>query len=180
MKAIETVYKGYRFRSRLEARWAVYLDVIGWQWEYEPEGFEFDDGTRYLPDFKVNCSEPFWIEVKATQPTFEEKRKASLLVSGSKLPLIWAIGLPEPIAMASDLPLMAWDEDTGIVVLNGGTIDAYCFTKWNRIGWGMGELNEPDAHTTEACIEAKKARFEFGERGGPIVTSAGVVGRGFK
>ena len=27
IKAIETYYKGYRFRSRLEARWAVFFDL---------------------------------------------------------------------------------------------------------------------------------------------------------
>ena len=29
IKAIETYYKGYRFRSRLEARWAVFFDAAG-------------------------------------------------------------------------------------------------------------------------------------------------------
>jgi len=38
--AIETRYKGYRFRSRLEARWAVFFDALGVIWEYEKEGFE--------------------------------------------------------------------------------------------------------------------------------------------
>ena len=74
MKAIETHYNGYRFRSRLEARWAVFFDALGVSYEYEPEGFELDDGTWYLPDFRVKCygtrgecdSEPFdlYIEVK--------------------------------------------------------------------------------------------------------------------
>lgn len=49
-KAIETEYDGYLFRSRLEARWAVFFDAMGIEFDYEPEGFEFD-GTRYLPDF---------------------------------------------------------------------------------------------------------------------------------
>lgn len=49
--AIETKYNGYKFRSRLEARWAVFFDAAGIEYEYEPEGFELDDGTRYLPDF---------------------------------------------------------------------------------------------------------------------------------
>jgi hypothetical protein len=31
---------GYRFRSRLEARWAVFFDVAGIPWQYEPEGFD--------------------------------------------------------------------------------------------------------------------------------------------
>ena len=48
--AIETEYDGYRFRSRLEAKWAVFFDAMGIVFDYEPEGFEFD-GTRYLPDF---------------------------------------------------------------------------------------------------------------------------------
>jgi hypothetical protein len=40
INAIETHYKGYRFRSRLEARWAVFFDALGYEWQYEPEGFE--------------------------------------------------------------------------------------------------------------------------------------------
>ena len=55
IKPIETIYKGYRFRSRLEARWAVFFDALGVKWEYEPEGFELPSGKRYLPDFKVDC-----------------------------------------------------------------------------------------------------------------------------
>jgi hypothetical protein len=61
IKAIETRYKGYRFRSRLEARWAVFFDALGLSWEYEPEGFETDAGW-YLPDFKVQHLG--WFEVK--------------------------------------------------------------------------------------------------------------------
>lgn len=52
IKAIETAYKGYRFRSRLEARWAVFFDSLGKKWEYEPEGFYLKAGM-YLPDFHV-------------------------------------------------------------------------------------------------------------------------------
>lgn len=48
IKAIETKYKGYRFRSRLEARWAVFFDALGVRWEYEIEGFEKDVGGRVV------------------------------------------------------------------------------------------------------------------------------------
>jgi len=50
MKAIETHYDGYRFRSRLEARWAYFFNKAGVRYEYEPEGFVVD-GKPYLPDF---------------------------------------------------------------------------------------------------------------------------------
>lgn len=53
IKPIETCYNGYRFRSRLEARWAVFFNAINADWEYEPEGFVLKDGTYYLPDFRL-------------------------------------------------------------------------------------------------------------------------------
>lgn len=64
-RAIETLYAGYRFRSRLEARWAVFFDALGLQWEYEPEGFDLD-GVWYLPDFRVKTpqGEDIWYEIK--------------------------------------------------------------------------------------------------------------------
>jgi len=60
IKPIETEYKGYRFRSRLEARWAVFFDAIGLQFEYEHEGYNLGESQYYLPDFvfpqmKIYC-----------------------------------------------------------------------------------------------------------------------------
>ena len=54
MQVRKTTYKGIEFRSRLEARWAVFFDALGLRWEYEPEGYRLDDGTCYLPDFYVH------------------------------------------------------------------------------------------------------------------------------
>lgn len=51
IKAIQTYYNGFLFRSRLEARWAVFFDKMGIQYEYEPEGLILSDGSFYLPDF---------------------------------------------------------------------------------------------------------------------------------
>lgn len=50
IKAIETEYRGHLFRSRLEARWAVFFDALGLHWLYEHQGYETPDGP-YLPDF---------------------------------------------------------------------------------------------------------------------------------
>lgn len=52
IKAIETHYDGYRFRSRLEARWAVFFNAVRLEYQYEMEGFEMGK-TRYLPDFYI-------------------------------------------------------------------------------------------------------------------------------
>lgn len=70
--AIETQYGGCRFRSRLEARWAVAFDALGVRWQYEPEGFEVgyrlsmrDENFRYLPDFWLP-ELGLWVEVKGS------------------------------------------------------------------------------------------------------------------
>ena len=59
IKAIPTTYGGTRFRSRLEARWAAFFDLVGWKWEYEPVDF---DG--WCPDFLVHRAVPVYAEVK--------------------------------------------------------------------------------------------------------------------
>lgn len=65
VKAIETRYAGCRFRSRLEARWAVFFDTLNIPWQYEPQGFTLSDGRNYLPDFLLpECGT--WIEVKGS------------------------------------------------------------------------------------------------------------------
>lgn len=96
IKPIETKYKGYRFRSRLEARWAVFFDALGIKWEYEHEGYILDDNTWYLPDFYL----PDWdtyIEIKAKMPTQEELDKIIKMakVEDKKIkPSYIAIGTP--------------------------------------------------------------------------------------
>lgn len=71
IKAIETQWKGYRFRSRLEARWAVFFEHLGVRWDYEPEGFKtgWHEGRQrdWLPDFQIwlrDGKSPYWVEVK--------------------------------------------------------------------------------------------------------------------
>lgn len=61
----ETRYNGYLFRSRLEARWAIYLDALGIEYSYEPETFDLGDGVYYLPDFYLPLFDSF-MEIKPT------------------------------------------------------------------------------------------------------------------
>jgi hypothetical protein len=76
LKPIQTKYKGHFFRSRLEARWAVFFDELGLEWYYELEGYDLGGGLYYLPDFylpELKC----WVEIKsptAVLSTLEERK----------------------------------------------------------------------------------------------------------
>jgi len=55
-----TLYEGRRYRSRLEARWAAFFDLLGWPFEYEP----YDLGA-WSPDFLLHGdARPILAEVK--------------------------------------------------------------------------------------------------------------------
>lgn len=75
IQAIQTKYKDYNFRSRLEAKWAVFFDALGLKWEYEPEGFTLPGGIRYLPDFRITSPTGLvqWYEVKPVGVTSDNK-----------------------------------------------------------------------------------------------------------
>jgi hypothetical protein len=93
LQAIETRNKGYRFRSRLEARWAVFFDKMGTRWGYEKEGFHLSNGEMYLPDFWLPDL-GVWIEVKGQKPTDAELQRCRMLRDGTDSAVAIFHGLP--------------------------------------------------------------------------------------
>jgi len=94
IKAIETKYKGYRFRSRLEARWAVFFDAFPLKWEYEPEGFDLGEEGYYLPDFYLPELD-MWVEVKPDRPLVDaEREKIEALATMTTKVVLLAVGVP--------------------------------------------------------------------------------------
>lgn len=92
IKAIETPYRGITYRSRTEARWAVYLDELRISYDYEPEGIDLG-GEWYLPDFWL--PQPgVWLEVKGVEPDERERRVAALLSKVARCPVLIAVGAP--------------------------------------------------------------------------------------
>lgn len=101
IKAIETRYKGYRFRSRTEARWAVFFDEMDIKWEYEVEGYQLrrtptSKPFYYLPDFLL-IDWDTWAEVKGAQEAFsgEDLLKMKLLAGESRKPVVCLAGRPD-------------------------------------------------------------------------------------
>jgi hypothetical protein len=90
IRPIETHYNGYRFRSRLEARYAVFFDALGLKYRYEPEGYALGAVGWYLPDFQIcfpavplagGAMDAVWIEIKPQPPSALEITRAQALAA---------------------------------------------------------------------------------------------------
>ncbi len=196
IKAIETEYKGYRFRSRLEARWAVFFDACGVKWEYKPEGFDLGDGFYYLPDFLLHdvwvrnhtkCD--LWIEVKGQMTERDAEKIIRFANSGRENDLCEVT--KSPILIVTNIPdfddpfSYIWEETEthrdprpfNFETIDGDYYAALpCITPQGRFGIIGSDYQENiDFEATEkAYALARQARFEhkYPERHKPTITIA--------
>lgn len=182
LRAIETRYKGYRFRSRLEARWAVFFDAAHIAWSYEPEGYVLPSGRHYLPDFILRNvglrttkeTRGILIEVKPTRAAADNAAQDALAQCG--------VGLDMPAVMLiGDVPSAdgggAWD---GHLQLTPWWDNNMYFARCQRCGrmkiefcessyedcsacGGLCRFGSDDAVLAFAERSARSARFEHGE-----------------
>jgi len=173
IKAIETRYRGYRFRSRLEARWAVFFDALDIRWEYEPEGFDLGGFGPYLPDFWLPQVK-MYAEVKPCWPTLLEWVKITMLCIQSQRPVLILDGPPDNINYWAVWPVRL-DATPGHEFEIYDCILDECHQYWLTEGRffactganpstfaRMRHNDEPSV----GVLAARSARFEFGENGG--------------
>ncbi len=76
-QAQDMLYGRYVFRSVTEARWALFFDKLGIDYEYEPTKFSIPGIGGYVPDFYLpNVKGGTWIEIKGKVPNPTEEAKA--------------------------------------------------------------------------------------------------------
>lgn len=188
IKAIETRYAGCRFRSRLEARWAIFFDRLDVEWEYEPEGFETSAGW-YLPDFHLPRLGG-WVEVKGGSFTQRDRARAAAFGAakwaecGEKFRVLQG-DVPRP-GTRPILPFPPrWggpQEIPGVFVLSlvhpyelaaaradpeTMEVDGRCLpgpSEWRRAPWTVGGWTFENVDA--ALAAARSARFEHGEGAG--------------
>lgn len=97
IKPIETEYNGYRFRSRLEARWAVFFDDLEIEYQYESEGYDLGKLGWYLPDFYLPKTKQFiGIKPKNVEPQTPDPKR--IYAAGKILKNCWRHRLTEASA----------------------------------------------------------------------------------
>ena len=183
IKAIETNYNGHLFRSRLEARWAMLLDIIGVEYLYENEGYELeqlgrgmvDTGTtiQYLPDFYLPVAECF-LEIKPNAPVADDDtEKIILLAIRSKKTVMVAFGPPwmdvrglpeyrihgmfycehDGVLNCYDDGILATDEADGILVSQIEPFDSE-----RRLYKGY-YLNKPPDISIQGCVSPENTKL---------------------
>lgn len=167
-----TNYNGYHFRSRLEARWAVFFEAMSIQYRYEYEDFMLPGGTRYLPDFyfpQLGYGGCFG-EVKH-QFTEEEVNKCEQLCRLTKRIVLLLEDVPDFKCVAG---LSFCDDDTEdlrntirverhpYIIMNEGKWENKLFVE---PGWedenGYFDKSYADDTYTKAVMASRYARFEF-------------------
>lgn len=89
--AVETHYDGVVFRSRLEARWAVFFNAMRVDWQYEPNRYEVGLERPYTPDFYLPRLKVF-VEVKADDPSTAARHKADALAINTSIDVVVLAG----------------------------------------------------------------------------------------
>jgi hypothetical protein len=193
IKPIETHYKGYRFRSRLEARWAVFFDALQIRWDYESEGFELG-AVKYLPDFFLPELRMF-VEVKRDKANSNEIQKAKQLMLALGYPVLVTQGMPDGYCTLVYRPVSlghwaVWSEQQRAPYTNNIRVESGSCCWWlSSLYFTIHDLqcdrqkleftgydalhilrhNERlvalNSKNTDALFTARGARFEFGETG---------------
>lgn len=91
---LPTIYRGIKYRSRTEARWARFFVAAEINFAYEPETFSLKCG-KYLPDFKLNTYGGIYVEVKGAAFTEQEKEKCRQLCELTKSIVVMLDGPPD-------------------------------------------------------------------------------------
>lgn len=153
IKPIETSYKGYRFRSRTEARWAIVFDGMDLKWEYEKEGYDLPGYGWHLPDFYLPKQpsiivDGLIIEIKGQDAKLIERAKASSLTYLLNLPVIILCGVP--------------GDHSWYLLYTDNRFDSTQYSK--ESWWTFAGIKVRKSDVQKAYEAARSSRFEFGER----------------
>lgn len=182
IRAIETRYGGCRFRSRLEARWAVCFDRLDIAWQYEPQGYEIPGAGRYLPDFWLPTL-GLWVEVKGQFRPGEWNQLVSAVEAG----LPYTPGTDDPtfrprVLLLGEVPgvdhahhwLLTKSPSQDEVMFQACVLRVDFFFVFGPT-WPAKEAADPNQLLLETVFgserlgsaydAARSARFEFGESG---------------
>lgn len=165
LRARPTIYKGIEMRSRLEAKYAQWLDESAMQWEYEPRCFA-DGRTQYLPDFRISdATGCIYIDVKGGYASSADIKALAL----ERMPAIWSAEPDAALGIARDDPYEDRTYPFGCFLL-GTLVDGAPMWFAGRLGRIFREIQEMREGFGEDPSELSlRAIARFAQREGLVV-----------
>lgn len=144
----------------------MFLDCLGLDWQYEPEGFDLGSGIRYLPDFRVvypdrGQPEIVWFEVKPTLSLLSAKEIEKIGLFDDRETLIVLDGPPDAKMYLRGGEIRALDADShfrdGLALWSNK--ERPWWDTWRAFFGPDGDAEAAGA-IQRACLYAKQARFD--------------------
>ena len=169
IKAKPTVYKNIPFRSRLEAKWAIFFDEMGIDYRYEPGIYKVPINgyfMKYCPDFALlnvktqqEIQLPIYVEIKGVNHYYEidEKNRKILESFGSSNSLLVLGSFPMSINYLYQEP----DHLSNFFLVNGQDMPCF-FTQYDGVPWLVDKYRvfSDSRKTDDALWMACNACFE--------------------
>ena len=153
-RSMKTGYDGHRFRSRLEARWAVFFNEMKWKYHYELDSIVVEHKNEivpYLPDFYVIIEDDHKAFIEVKGPRMTDVDDIKVLGAGKYFA---EEGLGEVVYVFQDIPsVRELEENDGRLRVNMAYGDSFELIYLSYEGIG------------NACDKARKAQFEHGVKG---------------
>ena len=169
-----TKYKDIVFRSRLEAKWAVFFDEMGIKYQYEPGTYTVPMNgyfLKYCPDFALlnvktmqDIKTPLYVEIKGVDRYCEiyETDRRKIQSFGSSNSLIVLGSFPTNVGQMFQEP----DLLSNFFLINGQNMPCF-FRKYNDEPWLVDKYRAVTdcQQTNDALYMACNACFEDAEAG---------------
>jgi hypothetical protein len=163
ISAIETLYGGVRFRSRLEAKWAAMFDILGWEWTYEPCDF-----SGWIPDFAIHGDRNLvYVEVKPVDRLPDDVAK-QLHESGCSDEML-VVGLRPFEIDFQECPAIGWMTENNTGFQMGW--DEAPFGRWKE---GQGRVGF--CHCEGLFYDRITGNYDGGHWGDGVVTVSEITG----
>lgn len=161
IKSIPTWYNGIKYRSKLEAKWAVFFTSLKLPFEYEKQGFIIG-GECYLPDFYFPTLKK-WLEIKP--PQYED----GYLVCPQDHPMLQLYNGEFP-----QLPNGTFNLIVGQPIFSGD--ESTLQGDWEKLGY-TGFIQADNYYSWCQCPECGNIGFEFESRVERIKHKIGCTNR---
>lgn len=151
-------YANTYFKSKAEARWAVFFDALRLPWLYEPKPFTTSRGG-YVPDFLLPTWDVWW-EVKGAAPIQAAVNAAASVVGQTGQPLCISWGQMAACGAGPIWVVTGYDSGFHAAIAQCRTCDELSLIPPDKFDQGGHDFDALSTSILSAYAEARGARWQ--------------------